>query len=63
MKARFLLLLMATFAIYNGFIYNDCMSIPVDIFGTKYEEIITAQNTTIGINPTGEAYPFGFDPF
>lgn len=37
-KARFLLLLMALFAIYNGFIYNDCMSIPIDLFGTNWFE-------------------------
>lgn len=35
---RFLLLLMSLFAIFNGFIYNDCMSIPIDIFGSKWPQ-------------------------
>lgn len=36
-KARYLILLMGFFAFYCGFIYNDMMSMPLDLFGTCYD--------------------------
>lgn len=36
LKIRYLLLLMGFFAVYCGFIYNDMMSMPLDLFGTCY---------------------------
>ena len=54
---------MSIFAIYNGLIYNDCMSIPFDIFGTKWTQHKPHEGHEIYINPTGEVYSFGFDPY
>lgn len=29
---------MGVWAFYNGWIYNDFMSVPIDLFGSCYEE-------------------------
>ena len=34
---RYVLVLMGFFAFYCGTIYNDCMSIPIDVFGSTWE--------------------------
>ena len=57
-KIRYLLLLMGFFATYCGFIYNDMMAMPLDLFGTCYkntsEKEVTLEKDCV--------YPFGFDP-
>nr|CAI43262.1 V-ATPase a subunit 6_2 isotype of the V0 sector [Paramecium tetraurelia] len=54
---RYLLALMGLFAFYNGLIYNDYLSISLDLFGScyypKHEEWEREQNCV---------YPFGIDP-
>jgi V-type H+-transporting ATPase subunit a len=61
-NGRYLLLLMAIFSIYLGLIYNEFLSVPLDLFGTNWE-----------IDPDGDGrhyrpinmhrtYPFGVDP-
>lgn len=37
LKARYLILLMGFFATFCGFIYNDMMSLPLDLFGTCFK--------------------------
>ncbi len=71
LKARYLLLFMGFFAFYSGWLYNDFLSIPLNIFGTCYV------NPQDELNSIGEkdslipkraeripdcTYPFGLDP-
>jgi V-type H+-transporting ATPase subunit a len=39
-KARYLFLLMGLFAFYAGWMYNDFLSIPLDLFGSCYKTVI-----------------------
>jgi V-type H+-transporting ATPase subunit a len=58
LKARYLLLFMGFCALYCGFIYNDFLSIPLNLFGTCYVnqgEIAVRENKNC-------VYPFGIDP-
>jgi V-type H+-transporting ATPase subunit a len=52
-------LMMGFFAFYNGFIYNEYISIPLNLFGSCYplneaDEVYT--------HIEGCVYPFGIDP-
>lgn len=53
-KARYLLILMAFFAIFCGLIYNDFMSIPLDLFGSCFKNIKKPKKDCV--------YTFGLDP-
>jgi V-type H+-transporting ATPase subunit a len=74
---RYIILLMALFSIYTGFIYNDVFSKSVNIFGSSWRVGVTEQFdfekiSTIQLNPdptvlrdksySGNPYPFGIDP-
>jgi len=53
---RYLLLIMGFFSMYNGCIYNDCLSLSISVFG---------QSSWSQDGSTGEfdgVYPFGIDP-
>jgi V-type H+-transporting ATPase subunit a len=56
-KARYLLLLMGFFAFYSGWMYNDFLSIPLNVFGTCY----TDKGET-AVRKENCVYPFGMDP-
>jgi V-type H+-transporting ATPase subunit a len=60
LKIRYLLLMMGFFATFCGFIYNDMMSLPLNLFGSCYTndpkhpgEVILEEDCV---------YPFGVDP-
>merc|ERR1711871_480587 len=48
------MLLMGFFAFYNGWIYNDCFGLGLDVFGSRW-------NHTTLASPV-RPYPFGLDP-
>ncbi len=57
-KARHILLMMGFFACYCGWMYNDFISIPLNVFGTCYvnqgKEAVRMDQSCV--------YPFGLDP-
>ena len=66
---RYLILLMGFFAVYCGFIYNDCFSIGLRLFTPMWKDSgsnftrVTATGATCG--PSDDdcyVYPFGTDP-
>jgi V-type H+-transporting ATPase subunit a len=59
---RYMLLMMSSFAIYAGFIYNDIFSLTLDLFGTtwKFENKTADMATHQG--PVDNVYAFGMDP-
>ncbi len=57
LKARYLLLFMGFFAFYSGWMYNDFLSIPINLFGTCYKENGVRANKLPHCT-----YPFGMDP-
>ncbi|KAJ7532629.1 hypothetical protein O6H91_13G012300 [Diphasiastrum complanatum] len=63
---RYVLLLMAIFSIYTGFIYNEFFSVPFHLFGDSAYRCRTpscSDATTVGlIKYREEPYPFGVDP-
>jgi V-type H+-transporting ATPase subunit a len=58
LKARYLLLFMGFFAFYAGWMYNDFLSMPLNVFGTCY---INKGQTAVK-EEKDCVYPFGMDP-
>jgi len=56
---RYVLLLMGIFAVYCGTIYNDCMSIAINAFGTNWH--FPSANAQFK-ESNGHVYPYGVDP-
>lgn len=62
LKIRHMLFMMGLFATYAGFIYNDFMSLPLNLFGTCYSET-KGLNGKVKLTLAKDCvYPFGFDP-
>ncbi|CAG9329402.1 unnamed protein product [Blepharisma stoltei] len=55
--ARYLFLLMGLFATYCGFIYNDFLGVPLNLFGSRWSE-----NPKYGQYTQDSIYPIGLDP-
>ena len=56
LPARHMFLMMGFFAFYNGFIYNEYISISLNLFGSCYTE------ESKYLRVEGCVYPFGIDP-
>jgi len=56
---RYLVIMMGIFAIFCGSIYNDCASIPMNVFGSTYE---TEPGSNIMKRISDTPYPWGLDP-
>eukprot|EP00455_Lapot_gusevi_P028790 TRINITY_DN3084_c0_g2_i6.p1 TRINITY_DN3084_c0_g2~~TRINITY_DN3084_c0_g2_i6.p1 ORF type:complete len:581 (+),score=196.23 TRINITY_DN3084_c0_g2_i6:104-1846(+) len=54
---RYLLTMMGMFAVYVGLVYNDCMSLSIDLFGSTWKW----EGESDAAVKTG-TYPFGVDP-
>jgi V-type H+-transporting ATPase subunit a len=67
--ARYLILMMGLFAFYAGLLYNDFLSLGLDLFGSRYKEGPVTEHGVEWIpkfdvtNAGGPGpYPFGLDP-
>ncbi|XP_021849943.1 V-type proton ATPase subunit a3 [Spinacia oleracea] len=62
---RYVILMMAIFSIYTGFIYNEFFSVPFELFGKSAYDCrdLSCKDATIdGLIKVRDAYPFGLDP-
>lgn len=70
---RYIILMMGLFSMYVGFIYNDIMGFPFNIFGSSWshnytEDTIVSMTKELDLDPSdpdcysGHPYPIGVDP-
>ena len=58
---RYMLFLMGCFAVYNGIIYNDCMSLTTNLYGTNFSDPVDPEQDPHKVW-NGKVYPVGIDP-
>jgi len=59
---RYALLLMSFFSIYIGLIYNEFLSIPMNLFGTNWRDDGNHNSTSMTMIDPQKTYIFGVDP-
>lgn len=70
---RYIILLMGIFSVYVGFIYNDVLAMPMNIFGSSWScayntSVVKKLSSKLGLDPndpkfySGDPYPIGVDP-
>lgn len=61
-SGRYMLLLMGIFSIYVGLIYNEFLSVPLNLFGTNWEVDPQGDGHHFRLIDSNRTYPFGVDP-
>lgn len=61
-SGRYMLLLMGIFSIYIGLIYNEFLSVPLNLFGTNWEVDPDGDGRHFRLIDMNRTYPFGVDP-
>lgn len=61
-KARYLFLFLGLFAFYNGWMYDDFLSMPLGIFGSCYKNVENDKKEVTVVRKGKCVYPFGMDP-
>eukprot|EP00741_Cyanophora_paradoxa_P008303 tig00001286_g8032.t1 len=59
---RYVLLLMALFSIYAGFMYNDFFALAFDLFGSRYRWASEGAKKVASCGASCRTYPVGVDP-
>ncbi|XP_034480191.1 V-type proton ATPase 116 kDa subunit a [Drosophila innubila] len=70
---RYIILLMGIFSVYVGFIYNDVLAMPINVFGSSWSCVynsstVRKMSSKFGLDPnnpqfySGHPYPIGLDP-
>ncbi|KAK8483912.1 hypothetical protein V6N12_075259 [Hibiscus sabdariffa] len=62
---RYVIMMMSLFSIYTGFIYNECFSVALDLFGPSAyacRDLSCRDAYSIGLIKVRDTYPFGVDP-
>ncbi|CAM0872297.1 unnamed protein product [Alopecurus aequalis] len=62
---RYIIMMMALFSIYTGFIYNEFFSVPFELFAKSAyacRDSSCGDATTEGLIKVRDTYPFGVDP-
>lgn len=62
---RYVILMMALFSIYTGFVYNEFFSVPFELFGSSAyacRDVSCRDASTAGLIKVRDTYPFGVDP-
>ena len=59
---RYLITMMGFFSFYCGFIYNDYLSIQLNLFGSCYQPSLAEPGNAIPRISNDCVYPFGVDP-
>lgn len=62
-KLKWFLLFASVSSFYCGFLYNETFSLPINFFGSRWEEVkIPGASTTYWKRKDNTVYPFGMDP-
>merc|ERR1711957_296655 len=66
-SGRYMMTMMGACAVYAGVVYNDCFSLGINIFGSKWvydgqDDLEVEEGTVAELTGAYEVYPFGLDP-
>lgn len=64
LKARYFILMVGFFSMYNGLVYNEFFAISNDFFTTCYKDVVNPTYGTVFFKKPSQdcVYPFGMDP-